>query len=289
MRQLKITPTITSRNLVIDKYFSEIEKNTRLISAEEEKELAQKIKQGDTKAEQELIKANLRFVISVAKKYANRGINLEDLINEGNIGLIKAAKKFDDTKGFKFISYAVWWIRQSILESFNNNLRNIRLPLNVQSKIEKVKKFINSFEQEHERLPSDNEIEEGLSISHFELLKLYKHFNSELSLDSKPNDDEDTTFAELTSTGVIEAYDNIEMDSNKFLISDVMNLCLTSMERNVISLFFGLNPEYPSGVGTDEIGDMYGLTGERIRQIKDKALRKLRNNPNCLKIYKSIK
>ncbi len=289
MRQLKITPNITNRTPCIEKYFAEVERHSIMITSEREQELARRIKSGDAQAEQELVKANLRFVISVAKKYANRGISLEDLINEGNIGLIKAAKKFDETRGFKFISYAVWWIRQSILESFGDNLRNIRLPLNVLGKIEKIKKFSVSFEQKNHRQPSTDEISIEFGIHPEELRKLYNHSGSEFSLDSKPKEDEDSTFAEMTPSGVIQVYDNAETDSLKNFIKESMYICLTQLEREIIVLFFGLNPDYPLGMGVDEIGARYSLSGERIRQIKEKSLRKIRNSKKCREMYENIK
>ncbi len=289
MRQIKITPTITNRTPCVEKYFAEVERSSIMITPEREQELARRIREGDVEAEQELVKANLRFVISVAKKYANRGMSLEDLINEGNIGLIKAAKKFDETRGFKFISYAVWWVRQSIIESFGDNLRNIRLPLNIQTKIEKIKKFSISFEQKYQRLPSSDEVAEEFGIHPEEWRKISNHSTAEFSLDSKTKEDEDTTFADITSSGVIHVYENMEHESIKQVISQSMRMCLTPLEREIIILSFGLDPEKPIGIGHDEIGNIFHISGERVRQIKEKAIKKMRNNKKCREMFENIK
>lgn len=287
MRQLKITPLITNRNRTIELYFTEVEKEG-MISPEEEIDLARRIKLGDKKAEDKLTKANLRFVISVSKKYANRGIPLEDLIGEGNIGLIKAARKFDETRGFKFISYAVWWIRQSILESFGTHMRSIRIPLNVQGMNEKIRRFSNEFEQHHERIPSAEEICLEFGLTDAAYFKLTSYSGKEYSLDSKPNDDSEETFADLTPSGVIDAYEIMDSEDMSSGIEEAMDMCLNDIEKNILRLFYGIGIERKEGLSNDEIGKIYHLTGERVRQIREKALKKLRHNKQCLSIMRSL-
>ena len=246
MRQLKITKSITNReNASLDKYLQEIG-HEELISAEEEVELAHRIKNGDRKALEKLTKANLRFVVSVAKQYQNQGLSLPDLINEGNIGLLKAAEKFDETRGFKFISYAVWWIRQSILQAIAEQSRVVRLPLNQVGSVNKIKRILNKFEQENES--------DGASM-----------------LDFMPSENEPSTDSQL----VIES-----MREEIALALSVLN----ERERNVIEAFYGINqPECTM----EEIGNKYGLTRERVRQIREKAIRKLKQNTKnkLLKAY----
>ena len=249
MRQLKITKSITNRESdSLDKYLQEIG-HEELISVEEEVELAQRIKKGDRKALEKLTKANLRFVVSVAKQYQNQGLSLPDLINEGNLGLIKAAEKFDETRGFKFISYAVWWIRQSILQAIAEQSRIVRLPLNQVGSVNKINRVLNKFEQEHER-------------RHVSVDAPFADGEDNSLLDVLPNNDSPMADRKL----VLES---LREEINRALQT------LNERERNIIEAFFGINqPE----MTLEEIGDKYGLTRERVRQIKEKAIRRLRHN-----------
>ena len=275
MRQLKITQSITNRESAsLDKYLQEIG-HEELISVEEEVELAQRIRKGDRKALEKLTKANLRFVVSVAKQYQNKGLSLPDLINEGNLGLIKAAEKFDETRGFKFISYAVWWIRQSILQAIAEQSRIVRLPLNQVGSVNKINKIANRFEQEHERRPSADEIgdfvdlpeekiEDALKVNtrHVSMDAPFADGEENSLLDSLPNNDSPDTDFEL----VMESLRN---EINRALLT------LNERERHIIEAFFGINqPE----MTLEEIGEKFGLTRERVRQIKEKAIRRLRHN-----------
>lgn len=289
MRQLKITPKITHRTKSVERYFSEIEKEN-LITQEQEIELAQRIRAGDKEAEEILIKANLRFVVSVAKKYSRSEMPLEDVINEGNIGLIKAAKKFDETRGFKFISYAVWWIRQSIIESMPTHIRSIRIPLNVTAAHEKIKKWSMEFEQKNEREPSILEICEQFDMETANYKKINSHCTGgESSLDKPIGEDETGTFADLLPSEKIDTYDIIENEDRIAKVREVLDLCLTHMERDIICMAFGIGIERSEGLSNDEIGRQYSLSPERIRQIKEKCLRKLRQNQRCLKILTDLK
>ena len=287
MRQLKITKQITNRTPTVEKYFSEVERQP-LITQEQEIELARRIKAGDKEAEDILIKANLRFVISVAKKYATKGILLSDVINDGNVGLIKAAKKFDETRGFKFISYAVWWIRQSILEAYPTHKRSIRIPMNIQTVYDKVKKWSNEFEQKYEREPTIHEVCEEFNLEKSSYIKMLSHTGGEHSIDEKAGEDDDFTFADLMASDTIEIYEEIETQNSSYLINKALHICLNHVERDVICKFYGIGTPHKEGMSLDEIGNFYCLTSERIRQIKDKALKKMRANTTCRELLKQL-
>ena len=288
MRQLKISKQITNReSQSLDKYLQEIGK-VDLLTPDEEVELAKRIKEGDQIALEKLTKANLRFVVSVAKQYQNQGLSLGDLINEGNLGLIKAAQRFDETRGFKFISYAVWWIRQSILEAYPVHYRSVRVPLNVQASYDKIRKWSTEFEQKNEREPSVMEICEQFDIENSSLNKMVSHFNGEHSLDSKVRDDDEGTFADLLSSGNIDVYDSIEKENMSAILETAMDTCLSHMEKEILCLSFGIGIERREGLTNEEIGNKFMLTGERIRQIKEKALRKIRNSSRCKRLFREI-
>ena len=275
MRQLKISKSITNReDSTLDKYLQEITQE-RLLTAEEEIALARKIKEGDKDALQKLTRANLRFVVSVAKQYQHQGLSLPDLINEGNIGLIKAAEKFDDTRGFKFISYAVWWIRQSIMQALADQSRLVRLPLNQVGSVNKINKISNKFEQEFERKPSIAEIAEEINLSQERVSDAIKGNNRHVSMDAPLTDGNDNGLADL-----IQGNDGQDIDTHLLLESlrEELKLALNILderERFVIEAFYGINqPE----MTLQEIGAKKGLTRERARQIREKAIRKLRKN-----------
>lgn len=275
MRQLKISKSITNReDSTLDKYLQEITQE-RLLTAEEEIALARKIKEGDKDALQKLTKANLRFVVSVAKQYQHQGLSLPDLINEGNIGLIKAAEKFDDTRGFKFISYAVWWIRQSIMQALADQSRLVRLPLNQVGSVNKINKISNKFEQEFERKPSIAEIAEEINLSQERVSDAIKGNNRHVSMDAPLTDGNDNGLADL-----LQGNDGQDIDTHLLLESlrEELKLALNILderERFVIEAFYGINqPE----MTLQEIGAKKGLTRERARQIREKAIRKLRKN-----------
>jgi RNA polymerase primary sigma factor len=273
MRQLKITKSITNRESeALDKYLQEIGKE-ELISVEEEVELAQRIRKGDHKALERLTKANLRFVVSVAKQYQNQGLSLPDLINEGNLGLIKAAEKFDETRGFKFISYAVWWIRQSILQAIAEQSRIVRLPLNQVGSVNKINKVLSKFEQENERRPSVEEISEKLDIPEEKVDEAMSANNRHVSVDAPFVDGEDNSLLDvLVNDDAPMADKTLVMESLKAEINNALKT-LNERERNVVEAFYGINqPE----LTLEEIGAKYGLTRERVRQIKEKAIRRLR-------------
>ena len=275
MRQLKITKSITNReSAALDKYLQEIGRED-LLSTEEEIELAQRIKKGDRKALDKLTKANLRFVVSVAKQYQNQGLSLPDLINEGNLGLIKAAEKFDETRGFKFISYAVWWIRQSILQAIAEQSRIVRLPLNQVGSVNKINQLQNKFEQEFERRPNSSEIAERIDIPEDKVIDAMKANGKHVSVDAPFSDGDDNGLIDVLPDSDIPMADNeLVMESLRKEIADALHT-LNERERNVIECFYGINqPE----MTLEEIGDRYGLTRERVRQIREKALRKLRKN-----------
>lgn len=276
MRQLKISKSITNRETAsLDKYLQEIG-HENLISVEEEVELAQRIRQGDKKALEKLTKANLRFVVSVAKQYQNQGLALPDLINEGNLGLIKAAEKFDETRGFKFISYAVWWIRQSILQAIAEQSRIVRLPLNQVGSVNKINKLLNKFEQENERRPSVTEIAEKTDLPEDKIIDAMKVTSRPVSVDAPFVDGEDNNLLDvIASSETPMADDELLMESLRSEISRALGV-LNERERMVIEAFFGIGdtPE----MSLEEIGDKYGLTRERVRQIKEKAIRRLRND-----------
>lgn len=275
MRQLKISKSITNReDSTLDKYLQEITQE-RLLTAEEEITLARKIKEGDKDALQKLTRANLRFVVSVAKQYQHQGLSLPDLINEGNIGLIKAAEKFDDTRGFKFISYAVWWIRQSIMQALADQSRLVRLPLNQVGSVNKINKISNKFEQEFERKPSIAEIAEEINLSQERVSDAIKGNNRHVSMDAPLTDGNDNGLADL-----LQGNEGPDIDTHLLLESlrEELKLALNILderERFVIEAFYGINqPE----MTLQEIGAKKGLTRERARQIREKAIRKLRKN-----------
>lgn len=275
MRQLKITKSITNRESAsLDKYLQEISRE-ELVSVEEEVELAQRIRKGDRKALEKLTKANLRFVVSVAKQYQNQGLSLSDLINEGNVGLIKAAEKFDETRGFKFISYAVWWIRQSILQAIAEQSRIVRLPLNQVGSVNKINKILNKFEQENERHPNIEEIADRIDLSEEKIVDAMKINGKHVSVDAPFVEGEDNGLLDVMSnTEVPMGDDALVLESLRDEISRVL-LTLEERERQIVEAFFGINQQ---DMTLEEIGDKFGLTRERVRQIKEKAIRRLRNN-----------
>lgn len=275
MRQLKITKSITNRESAsLDKYLQEIG-HEDLISVEEEVELAQRIKRGDRAALEKLTKANLRFVVSVAKQYQNQGLSLPDLINEGNLGLIKAAEKFDETRGFKFISYAVWWIRQSILQAIAEQSRIVRLPLNQVGSVNKINRMLNKFEQENERYPSIEEIADRIDLSVDKIADALKVNGRHVSVDAPFINGEDNSLLDvLPNNDAIMADYLLIQESLCEEISRALKT-LNDRERNIVEAFFGINQ---SEMTLEEIGDKYGLTRERVRQIKEKAIRRLRHN-----------
>jgi RNA polymerase primary sigma factor len=275
MRQLKITKSITNReSAALEKYLQEISKET-MISAEEEVELAQRIKKGDPKALERLTKANLRFVVSVAKQYQNQGLSLPDLINEGNLGLLKAAERFDETRGFKFISYAVWWIRQSILQAISEQSRIVRLPLNQVGSVNKINREINRFEQLNERRPSVDEIAEKVDLPQDKIDEAMAINGHQISVDAPFVEGEDNSLLDVMANNDAPMADNLlVMESLKAEIQTALS-ALNERERNVVEASYGINqPE----LTLEEIGSKFGLTRERVRQIKEKAIRKLRNS-----------
>jgi RNA polymerase primary sigma factor len=284
MRQLKITQSITNReSQSLDKYLHEIGK-VDLITAEEEVILAQKIREGDQAALERLTKTNLRFVVSVAKQYQNQGLTLGDLINEGNLGLIKAAKRFDETKGFKFISYAVWWIRQSILQAIAEQSRIVRLPLNQVGSLSKISKAFSKLEQEYEREPSPEELAEILETTVDKISDTMSNSGRHVSMDAPFVQGEENTLLD-----VLENTDTPDTDSmliNESLSEEIKRslATLTEREREIIVLFFGLGTNH--ALSLEEIGEKFNLTRERVRQIKDKALQRLRHTSRS-KILKS--
>ena len=275
MRQLKIIKQVTNREaLSVDKYLHEISKE-ELLTAEQEVELARKIKKGDEQAMEKLIRANLRFVVSVAKQYQNQGLSLPDLINEGNLGLIKAAKRFDETRGFKFISYAVWWIRQSILQALAEQARIVRLPLNKIGSINKINKALAELEQKHEREPSINEIAKTLEVAPEEIKEAFKNSSKPLSMDAPLNEEEEDSMYE-----VMESSENPTPDET--LLNESLNReieralsSLTEREAKIVRLYYGLNNKHPFTL--EEIGEKINLTRERVRQIKEKAIKRLKH------------
>ena len=285
MRQLKITKQVTNRETAsLDKYLQEIGK-VELITAEEEVELAQKIKAGDQRALEKLTKANLRFVVSVAKQYQNQGLTLPDLINEGNLGLIKAAQRFDETRGFKFISYAVWWIRQSILQALAEQSRIVRLPLNKIGSINKINKAYASLEQAHERPPSAEEIAGKLEMSEMDVKESMRNSGRHVSMDAPLVEGEDSNLYDvLNSSDSPDPDDDLMVDSLRTEIERSLTT-LTPREGDVIRLYFGLNGQHP--LTLEEIGEKFDLTRERVRQIKEKAIRRLKHTSRStiLKTY----
>ena len=275
MRQLKISKQITNReSQSLDKYLQEIGK-VDLITPDEEVRLAKRIKEGDQIALEKLTKANLRFVVSVAKQYQNQGLTLGDLINEGNLGLIKAAQRFDETRGFKFISYAVWWIRQSILQALAEQSRIVRLPLNRVGSLNKISKTFSELEQKYEREPSADELAEVLQVTTAEVIDTMKISGRHVSMDAP--------FAQGEENSLLDVLENDGEDTpDQGLISDSLRKevsralgTLTQREADVIALYFGLNGEH--ALTLEEIGEKFALTRERVRQIKEKAIRRLRH------------
>ena len=275
MRQLKITKSITNReSQSLDKYLQEIG-HEELLSVDEEVELAQRIKKGDRKALERLTKANLRFVVSVAKQYQNQGLSLPDLINEGNVGLIKAAEKFDETRGFKFISYAVWWIRQSILQAIAEQSRIVRLPLNQVGSVNKINKALNKFEQENERRASVDEIAERVDMPEDKIADAMKINGRHVSMDAPFTEGEEGSLIDVMPNGDSPEPDNsLVIESLREEIKRALQV-LNERERKVIEAFFGIDQPEKT---LEEIGAEYGLTRERVRQIKEKALRRLRHS-----------
>lgn len=284
MRQLKITKSITNRESAsLDKYLQEIGKE-ELITVEEEVELAQRIRKGDQRALEKLTRANLRFVVSVAKQYQNQGLSLPDLINEGNLGLIKAAEKFDETRGFKFISYAVWWIRQSILQALAEQSRIVRLPLNQVGSLNKINKAYARFEQEHERRPSPEELEEILDIPAEKIADTLRVSGRHISVDAPFVEGEDNSLLDVLVNDDSPVADKTLMNESLSTEVERALATLTERERDIIKLFFGIGCQEMT---LEEIGEKFGLTRERVRQIKEKAIRRLRHSSRSklLKAY----
>ncbi len=283
MRQLKITKSITNRESAsLDKYLQEIGRE-ELIGVDEEVELAQRIRKGDQAALEKLTKANLRFVVSVAKQYQNQGLSLPDLINEGNLGLIKAAEKFDETRGFKFISYAVWWIRQSILQALAEQSRIVRLPLNQVGSLNKINKALQKFEQDNERMPSPDELADILDIPRDKIADTLRVSGRHVSVDAPFVDGEDDSLLDVL-------VNNDSPNADKGLVNESLNKeieralsTLTERERDIVKDFFGIGTQEMT---LEEIGEKFGLTRERVRQIKEKAIRRLRHS-NRSKLLKS--
>ena len=286
MRQLKITNKITNReSLALDKYLNDISK-IELLTADEEADLARRIREGDKEALEILTKSNLRFVVSVAKQYQNQGLSLSDLINEGNVGLMKAAKRFDETKGFKFISYAVWWIRQSILQSIVEYARIVRLPLNKVGSYNKVNEAVVSFVQEFEREPSDDELADILDMKPRDVTKMKQSGSRHISFDAPVGgDDGDATMLDLLNFDFVDSPDlHLMEESLKDEVKYGLSM-LSPREVEVLTAYYGLKGR--KAMTLEEIGELYGLTRERVRQIKERAIRRLRKsvNKNSLKSY----
>ncbi len=285
MRQLKITKSITNRESAsLDKYLQEIGRE-ELISVDDEVKLAQRIRKGDRVALEKLVRANLRFVVSVAKQYQNQGLSLPDLINEGNVGLIKAAEKFDETRGFKFISYAVWWIRQSILQALAEQSRIVRLPLNQVGSLNKINKALSRFEQENERRPSAEELAEELDMPIDKISDTIKISGRHISVDAPFVEGEDNSLLDVlvNDDSPIADHTLINESLNKE-IERTLESVLGERERDIIKMFFGIGMQEMT---LEEIGDKFGLTRERVRQIKEKAIRRLRDKTKSklLKVY----
>ena len=283
MRQLKITKSITNRESAsLDKYLQEIGRE-ELVTPDEEVELAQRIRKGDQEALEKLTRANLRFVVSVAKQYQNQGLSLPDLINEGNLGLIKAAEKFDETRGFKFISYAVWWIRQSILQALAEQSRIVRLPLNQVGSLNKINKALSKFEQENERQPSNEELSEMIDLPKDKISDTLRVGSRHVSVDAPFVEGEDNSLLDVLPTADSPSAD-------RGLVNESLNTeieralsTLTDREREIIKSFFGIGCQEMT---LEEIGERFGLTRERVRQIKEKAIRRLKS-PSRSKLLKS--
>ena len=284
MRQLKISKSITNRESAsLEKCLQEIG-HQDLLTADEEVELAQQIKKGDRKALERLTKANLRFVVSVAKQYQNKGLSLPDLINEGNLGLIKAAERYDETRGFKFISYAVWWIRQSILQAIAEQSRIVRLPLNQVGSVNRIARELNKFEQENERKPSVEEMADRIDLPEEKIAEAMKINTHHVSMDAPFADGEDNSLLDFLPNTDSPSTDNVlDQESLRTEIGRVLDV-LNDREQKVIKAFFGIGMQEMT---LEEIGDKYNLTRERVRQIKEKAIRRLRYNTKSktLKTY----
>jgi len=285
MRQLKIIKQVTNRETAsLDKYLHEIGK-VDLLTAEKEVELARKVRNGDNHALEKLIKANLRFVVSVSKQYQNQGLSLPDLINEGNLGLIKAAKRFDETRGFKFISYAVWWIRQSILQALAEQARIVRLPLNKIGSINKINRALSELEQKYEREPSIDEIAKAIELAPENIKDAMRSSGRHISMDAPLTEDEDGDMYEVLLSEESPSPDgNLLNDSLRKEIERALS-SLTDREANIIKLYFGLNGKHPYTL--EEIGEEFNLTRERVRQIKEKAIKRLKHTTRSkiLKTY----
>jgi len=280
MRQLKITKSITNReSQSLEKYLQEIGK-VELVSPEDEVKLARLIKQGDQKALDRLTKGNLRFVVSVAKQYQNQGLSLPDLINEGNLGLIKAAQRFDETRGFKFISYAVWWIRQSILQSLAEQARIVRLPLNKVGLTNRIQKTYSQLEQQFEREPSTEEVAEALEMDIEEVAASMGISARHVSMDSPMSEGEENTLLDVLENPNAEKTDG-DLVYNQSLKTEIERslTTLTERQKEVICFFFGIGVDHPMSL--EDIGEKFSLTRERVRQIKDKAITKLKTNTRC--------
>ena len=275
MRQLKITQSITNReSTALEKYLQDIS-HEGLVSVEEEIELARKIKKGDVKALEKLTKANLRFVVSVAKQYQNQGLSLPDLINEGNLGLIKAAKKYDETRGFKFISYAVWWIRQSIMQAISEQSRIVRVPINQMGVIHKMRKVVQQFEQEYQRLPSIDEIAEQIDLPKEKIVEIMSMITKKISMDAPISTYDDGNLLDVLPNKNSPSADEDLLEEG--LKKEIERLLVSLSEREQIILrgYFGINQREMS---LEEIGEQTGLTRERVRQLKEKAIKRLRCN-----------
>jgi len=276
MRQLKISKQVTNRETIsLEKYLHEISK-IELISPEEEVELARRVKQGDQVALEKLVKANLRFVVSVSKQYQNQGLSLPDLINEGNLGLIKAAYRFDETRGFKFISYAVWWIRQSILQALAEQARIVRLPLNRIGSINKLNKVFNELEQKFEREPTIHEIAEAMEMAPEEIKEILKNSNKHVSMDAPLQQDDDNSLVDVLVNPEAHNPEKELMDESLKKEVERILSTLSYREANILRLYYGLGGRAQCTL--EEIGEEFNLTRERVRQIKEKAIKRLRTN-----------
>ena len=282
MRQLKITKSITNRESAsLDKYLQEIGRE-ELVSPEEEVELSQRIRKGDQRALEKLTRANLRFVVSVAKQYQNQGLSLPDLINEGNLGLIKAAEKFDETRGFKFISYAVWWIRQSILQALAEQSRIVRLPLNQVGSLNKINKALSQFEQKNERAPSNEELSEMIDIPQDKISDTLRVSGRHVSVDAPFVEGEDNSLLDIIPNDDSPMADRGLVNESLSTEIERSLQILTTREREIIKSFFGIGCQEMT---LEEIGERFGLTRERVRQIKEKAIRRLKS-PSRSKLLK---
>ena len=282
MRQLKITKSITNRESAsLDKYLQEIGRE-ELVTPDEEVELAQRIRKGDQEALEKLTRANLRFVVSVAKQYQNQGLSLQDLIDEGNLGLVKAAQRFDETRGFKFISYAVWWIRQSILQALAEQSRIVRLPLNQVGSLNKINKALSKFEQENERQPSSEELSEMIDVPKDKISDTLRVSGRHVSVDAPFVEGEDNSLLDVLPNDDSPSADRVLVNESLNTEIERALLTLSSREREIIKSFFGIGCQEMT---LEEIGERFGLTRERVRQIKEKAIRRLKS-PNRSKLLK---